>query len=165
MNRILCACVAWCASLPAAVLADDSGQPGHSTVHVVFITSHSQQMFAGGGMGGIDIQQPMVRVGDVVVPASGVRLIKISIDGDFVGHAMVGTWDIKPVFVLAEGNRKFTFTIDGFEPVTSEIKVLGTNSTQYLIVKLPSEKLEAKSTGVLGDASTVQPGRPAVSPP
>lgn len=111
----------------------------------------------GGGMGGMGgAQTPMVRVGDIMVPADDVKPIRISIDGDFVGHALVGTWDIKPVFVLPEGKHKLNFEIDGFDPVAADIKVLGTNSKQYLIVKLPSKEVEATNTAASADASTIQ---------
>ncbi len=99
----------------------------------------------------------MVRVGDMVSPADGIRPIRISIDGDFVGHALVGTMDIKPVFNLPEGKHKLTFEIEGFDPVTVDIKVLGTNSKQYLIVKLPTTKPKTSKSAVSADASTKQP--------
>ncbi len=153
MNRFLHAFLAIVAYAPVASLADTPVPTGHSTVHIVFITSHSQQMM--GGMGGDP--KPMARIGDVIVPAVSIRPIRITIDGDFVGHAMVGMQDIKPVFVLPEGHRKFTFAIDGFDPIPADITVLGTGSKQYLIVKLPSEKPQSKTTGVSADTSTVQP--------
>ena len=70
---------------------------------------------------------------------------------------MVGLWDIKPVFILPEGKHKLTFEIDGFDPVAADIKVLGTNSKQYLIVKLPTKKPETAKPAVSADASTNQP--------
>ena len=115
-------------------------------------------MMGGGGMGAMGgSKSPMVRVGDVMIPADGIHPIRISIDGDFVGHAMVGMWDIKPVFILPEGKHKLTFEIDGFDPVAADIKVLGTNSKQYLIVKLPSMKPESARPADSADASTIQP--------
>ena len=155
MIRLFTAYLVLFAMPPISVIAGDSVPSGHSTVHVVFITSHVQQ-----GMGGAairDVQTPTVRVGDVIVPAAGIRPIRITIDGDFVGHAMVGMWDIKPVFVLPEGNHKLQFAIDGFDPVTTDIKVLGTNSKQYLVVDLPSEKSESKRAAVSADTTTSQP--------
>ncbi|MFG0265266.1 MAG: hypothetical protein ACF8AM_08945 [Rhodopirellula sp. JB055] len=139
---------------PCDGLAEDPVPSGHSTVHIVFIAPHSHQSM-GGGMGGAS--RPMARIGDAIVPVDGVRSIRISIDGDFVGHAMVGMWDITPVFNLPEGKHKLTFEIDGFDPVAADIKVLGTNSKQYLIVKLPTEKPETAKPAGSADASTKQP--------
>jgi hypothetical protein len=158
MIRFLPACLALFAFAPIAGFADESVPTGHSTVHIVFMTPHSQSMMGGGGMGAMGgSKSPMVRVGDVMIPADGIHPIRISIDGDFVGHAMVGMWDIKPVFILPEGKHKLTFEIDGFDPVAADIKVLGTNSKQYLIVKLPSMKPESARPADSADASTIQP--------
>jgi hypothetical protein len=159
MIRFFSACLASLAFSPVATaLADEPVPIGHSTVHIVFISPLSQSMIGGGGTGGIGGKQTtMVRVGDMVGPADGIHPIRISIDGDFVGHAMVGIWDIKPVFILPEGKHKLTFVIDGFDPVAADIKVLGTNSKQYLIVKLPTKKPEAENSAVSADASTKQP--------
>jgi hypothetical protein len=155
MFRLLPACLALFACTPTAGLADDLVQSRHSTVHIIFIASHSQQsQFLGTGMGAA--QSPMMHVGNTIGPADGIRLIRITIDGDFVGHAMVGMFDVKPVFVLPEGKHKLTFAIDGFDPVTADLKVLGTNSTQYLVVKLPSEKPESKRSAVSNDATSVR---------
>lgn len=157
MIRFLPACLTLFAFAPITSLADESAPAGHSTVHVVFMTRHSQPMM-GGGMGGMGGSQlPMFRVGDVMAQAAAVHPIRISIDGDFVGHAMAGVWDIKPVFILPEGKHRLTFEIDGFDPVAADIKVLGTNSKQYLIVKLPSKKPESASPADSADASTEQP--------
>jgi hypothetical protein len=143
MNRFLSACLALLAYAPFTSRADQAVPSGHSTVHVVFISPHSHLMM-GSGMGGVGgTQKAMVRVGDMVAPADGIHPVRISIDGDFVGHAMLGILDIKPVFVLPEGKHKLTFEIDGFDPVAADIKVLGTNSKQYLIVKLPTKKSES----------------------
>lgn len=157
MIRFLSACFALLAFAPIPALADEPVPTGHSTVHVVFISSHSHSMM-GGGMGGIGgTETTMVRVGDMVAPADGIHPIRISIDGDFVGHALVGILDIKPVFILPEGKHKLTFEIDGFDPVAADIKVLGTNSKQYLIVNLPTTKPETAKSAVSADASTKQP--------
>ncbi|EMI55816.1 hypothetical protein RSSM_02740 [Rhodopirellula sallentina SM41] len=109
----------------------------------------------GGGIGGA--QKPMAQIGGAIVPVDSIRPIRISIDDDFVGHAMVGLRDIKPVFILPEGKHKLTFEIDGFNPVATDIKVLGTNSKQYLIVKLPTKVPETANPAVSADASTKQP--------
>ena len=101
-------------------------------------------------------QMPMARVGDLLLPADEIRPIRITIDGDFVGHAMVGPQDIKPVFVLPKGLHKFTFAIEGSDPALAEIAVLGTGSKQYLIVKLPSDKPQPKRSDTSVDASHLQ---------
>lgn len=158
MIRFLPVCLALVAFTPAVGLADAPVPAGHSTVHIVFIAPHSHQSMGGGLMGGMNgAQKPMARIGDAIVPIDGIRPIRISIDGDFVGHAMVGMWDIKPVFILPEGKHKLTFEIDGLDPVATDIKVLGTNSKQYLIVKLPTNKPDTAKSAVSADASTNQP--------
>lgn len=132
--------------------SEDAVPSGHSTVSVIFVTSQAPVH------SGVAVQsKPMARLGDVIIPADSIRPIAITIDGDFVGHALVGHWDVKPVFVLPEGTHKFTFTIDGSGPVDAELKVLGTGSKQFLIVKLPAEGDTDVTAAVPGDASTVQP--------
>ncbi|WP_168566800.1 hypothetical protein [Crateriforma spongiae] len=150
MARLLIAWVSLFALAPTAGLADDSVPSGHSTLHIVFITPHSQQgvrEFDGG-------QRSMVRVGNAIVPAADVRPIRITIDGGFVGHAMAGVWDVKPVFVLPEGNHKLKFELDGFDPVSTDIRVLGTKSKQYLLVKFPAESPILKQPAASVDAAT-----------
>ena len=149
MNRYLHAMFATLAFASPTCLGDAPVPNGHSTVHVVFITSHTSSMMGG--------NKPMARVGDAIVPVGDIHPIRITIDGSFVGHAMVGPWDLKPIFVLSEGKHKFTFAIEGFDPVSADITVLGTGSKQYLIAKLPSSDPSVKNTGVSTDASTVQP--------
>ncbi len=142
---------------PAICTADNPVSVGHSTVHVVFIAPHSQEMFGGmKGMGMGGRQTPMARVGDIIVPADGIRPIRITIDGDFVGHALVGMSNVKPVFVLPKGHHKLTFAIDGVEPIPAEITALGGGSKQYLIVKLPTEKPQPEATDASVDA-TIKP--------
>ncbi len=157
MIRFLFAFLALLTFPPITAPADEPVPKGHSTVHVVLISSHSHSMTGGGNGGFAGIETAMVRVGDMVSPADGIRPIRISIDGDFVGHALVGTMDIKPVFNLPEGKHTLTFEIEGFDPVTVDIKVLGTNSKQYLVVKLPTTKPKTSKSAVSADASTKQP--------
>ncbi|GAA4459716.1 hypothetical protein [Novipirellula rosea] len=107
--------------------------------------------------GMVGAQKPMARVGNLFLPADEIRPIRITIDGDFVGHAMVGPQDITPVFVLPKGLHKFTFAIEGSDPAPAEITVLGTGSKQYLIAKLPSEKTLPKDSATSVDATAVQP--------
>jgi hypothetical protein len=86
MIRFLSACFALLAYSPVTALADKPVPTGHSTVHVVFASSHSLSM-TGGGMGGNDgTKTAIVRVGDMMVSADGVHPIFICIDGDFVGY-------------------------------------------------------------------------------
>lgn len=153
MNHFLSAFIAFVAFIPATAFGDAPLPSGHSTVHIVFVTPLPQQM-AGGFMGD---GKPRARIGDLIVPADAIQPIRITIDGDFVGHAMVGMQDIKPIFVLPQGSRKFTFTIDGFAPIEAGITVLGTGSKQYLIVNLPSEQKPVEAAGDAVDASTTQP--------
>jgi hypothetical protein len=129
--------------------AEDAVPAQHSTVHIVFISQSPPLPMMGGEHQGKPI--PMVRVGDLVLPAETIRPISIEIDGDFVGHALIGNYDINPVFVLPQGVHKFKFTQSGLPAVTSEIKVLGTRSKQYLIVKLPIADAPAKSDKVSKD--------------
>ena len=147
MNRLLAIALSVVLLAPANSGAETLVPVGHSTVHVGFITSHSKQILngMGGGMGMAGTQTPMARVGDLIVPADGIRPIRITIDGEFVGHALVGSAEVKPVFVLPKGQHKFTFAIDGHEPISAEITVLGAGSKQHLIVKLPTQKPHAKN--------------------
>lgn len=154
MSRLLLTVVAAFAFTQSPCFANDAVPSGHSTVSIVFITS--QPPTQGGGAIG---SAPMARVGDMFVPTDSIRPIAITIDGDFVGHALVGHWDIKPVFVLPEGTRKFSFTVDGSEPINTELKVLGTGSMQYLIVKLPADGGTDVTAAASGDASSVQSSR------
>jgi hypothetical protein len=157
MLRFTPAFLALLAFTQTAILADELVPAGHSTVHVVFVTTYAQPTMAFNAERRGESQPQMVHVGDVVVPVESVRPIRICIDGDFVGHAMVGAWNIKPVFVLPEGKHKMTFAIDGFDPVVAEIKVLGTKSTQHLIVKLPTEEQKSDRSSTSSDPSTAQP--------
>lgn len=91
----------------------------------------------------------MASAGNVVVPFDSFTPVRIAIDGEFVGHALFGFNKVSPVFVLPSGQRKFSFTCDGFVSVNNEIRVLGTGSTQYLIVKLfpvGADNFQPKST-------------------
>ncbi len=70
---------------------------------------------------------------------------------------MVGMFEIKPVFVLPEGMHKMTFTINGLDPIAADIKVLGANSKQYLVVKLSADKHDSKPAANPAEVSTAQP--------
>jgi hypothetical protein len=129
---------------PVFALADEHVQKDHATVHIVLVVPYEMRDTggAGGGMGalgGLTAQTSVERavVGDVVLPTASINPISISIDGEFVGHAMTGMTSIKPVFVLPHGKHKFEFSSDVFKTTKVEMTIIGTGSKQYLIVKLP----------------------------
>lgn len=115
------------------VAGDDPTPPGHSTVNLVFVTKYSPQSLASSGT------VPMIQVAGMVVPTDRLRPIEIEIDGEFVGHALVGPAAIKPVFILPEGKHEFKFSIAGSKPIYKQLNVLGTGSTQYLLINIPPE--------------------------
>ena len=117
---------------PAAARAEPPMPADHSTVHIVFVLpNNTPPQF--------DLNAPSARVGDIIIPVELVRPISISIDGDFVGHAMVGLHDVKPLFALPRGRHEFKFTCDGYESASIGVKVLGSGSKQYLVVKMKPE--------------------------
>lgn len=112
-----------------ATRAEEAGSADHSSVHVVFIIPHAIGPR-------LDSNAPAARVGDLIVPVELIRPIAVTIDGEFVGHAMVGYQDVKPVFVLPRGAHEFRFTIDGYKASTMKLTALGSGSKQYLVVKM-----------------------------
>ena len=173
MTRFACAFAAVLAIAPMAGLADERAPVGASVVHVVFITPRDWPMGTEARdwpMGaeandspmpmGMELMDPsgampqkqavMAGAGHIVDPTESLRPIRVSIDGDFVGHALVGILNIDPEFNLPAGKHKFTFEFDGGDPIAAEIKVLA-NSRQYLVIKLPSKKSETED--VDGDAT------------
>jgi hypothetical protein len=98
---------------------------------------------------------PQAVVGNIVLPIQSINPISISIDGEFVGHAMTGFAGIKPVYVLPHGKHKFEFSCEGFRTSKSELTVIGTGSKQYLIVKLePNNAVSPeKATSVLPESN------------
>ncbi|MEI6541337.1 MAG: hypothetical protein WCO86_17690 [Planctomycetota bacterium] len=166
MTRFACAFAAVLAIAPMAGLADERAPAGTSVVHVVFITSRDWPMGTEArdwpmgaeahdslmpmGMEAMDPsgampqkQAVMAGAGHIVDPTESLRPIRVSIDGDFVGHALVGILNIDPEFNLPAGKHKFTFEFDGGDPVAAEIRVLA-NSRQYLVIKLPSKNSETE---------------------
>lgn len=109
--------------------ADESVTKDHATVHVVFVVPYETPDAS--GMNG-----SRAIVGDLALPIAAINPISISIDGEFVGHSMTGSTNVKPVFVLPHGKHKFEFSSDAFKPAKIELTVIGTGSKQYLIVKL-----------------------------
>lgn len=148
--------------LPVLAIANGSVPNDHSTVNIIFVVPYKIPVFegmGGGGMGGgqaggggmfaveDDVTKtkvtPSASVGGLaLLPVDEINPISISIDGEFVGHSMTGGVNIKPVFVLPSGLHKFEFSSDEYETKKVELRVIGTGSTQYLIVKLlpPSSK-------------------------
>lgn len=171
MIRLFATVLATVVIAPGFCFAADEVPAKHSTVSIVFINPQSPRTMGGmntggmgtGGMGSAGMggsladSKPMTRVGSVFVPTDSLRPIRITIDGDFVGHALVGMVDINPVFILPQGLRKFTFTVEGFDPVATELTVLGTGSKQFLLVKLPSNPEPAKAAASNIDDSSVKP--------
>jgi hypothetical protein len=166
MARFACAFAAVLAIAPMAGLADERAPAGTSVVHVVFITPRDWPMGTEArdwpmgaeahdslmpmGMEAMDPsgampqkQAVMAGAGHIVDPTESLRPIRVSIDGDFVGHALVGILNIDPEFNLPAGKHKFTFEFDGGDPVAAEIRVLA-NSRQYLVIKLPSKNSETE---------------------
>jgi len=126
------------------VRADTPVPNDHSTVHILFVVPYEMPDMGGMGGGiGEGLAQarvvPRAVVGDMVLPIESIHPISISIDGEFVGHSMTGHGGIKPVFVLPSGQHKFEFTCDIFKKAKAELRVIGTGSKQYLIVKLLPE--------------------------
>jgi hypothetical protein len=103
---------------------------GHATVHIVFLVPIETPAQSPQG------SVPQAHVGDIVLPIQSIHPISISIDGEFVGHALTGFAGVKPVYVLPHGKHKFEFACEGFKSSKSELTLIGTGSKQYLIVKL-----------------------------
>jgi hypothetical protein len=122
---------------------------GHATVHIVFLVPIETPAQTPQG----SVQQ--AHVGDIVLPIQSIHPISISIDGEFVGHALTGFAGVKPVYVLPHGKHKFEFACEGFKSTKSELNVIGTGSTQYLIVKLEPNAAAspAKATSDLPDSN------------
>ena len=124
---------------PTSLFADQPVPPDYSTVHIVFIVPNATAAQ-------IDGNTPMARVGGLILPTDSIRPISIEIDDEFVGHAMAGFGTVEPVFILQSGVRSFTFSCDGFKTTSAKLKVLGTGSKQYLIVKLVADSGGASDT-------------------
>ena len=126
--------------VPSLVRADAPVPNNHSTVHILFVVPY--EMPDTGGIGESVAQAkivPRAVVGDMVLPIESIHPISISIDGEFVGHSMNVHGSIKPVFVLPSGQHKFEFTCEIFKKARADLRVIGTGSKQYLIVKLLPE--------------------------
>ena len=147
--------------------ADNPVPNDHSTVQIVFVVPYEMPDMGGmgGGIVGGGAQAkavPLAVVGDMVLPIESIHPISISIDGEFVGHSMAGTNGtngIKPVFVLPSGQHKFEFTCDNFKKAKADLRVIGTGSKQYLIVKLLPEASKDK------DAQPTEQAHKTVTPP
>lgn len=111
---------------------DQTVPTDHSSVHIVFVVPNAPA-------NGFNRNVPQTRIGNLVVPVDSIRPISIQIDKEFVGHAMVGYSDIKPVFVLPIGTHEFQFACDGYKSSSVKLKVVGNGSTQYLIVRMAKQ--------------------------
>ena len=122
--------------LVPTLFASVSFAEDHSTVNVVFVVPSDQAttLNAGGE------RSTVAMVGNVVLPLDSIRPISISIDDEFVGHALVGAYNVKPVFVLPSGTHEFSFTCEGFVSTSAGLEVLGNGSQQYLIVRMIPER-------------------------
>gem|GEM_PF-1747046 len=131
--------------------ADAPVPADHSTVQILFVVPYETPDVGGWGGGGANTKAvPRAVVGDLVLPIDSIHPISISIDGEFVGHSMYGTHGTIPVFVLPRGQHKFEFNCDIFKTAKAELKVIGTGSKQYLIVKLlpkPTSTDNSEPTG------------------
>lgn len=130
--------------------AEDIVPKDHATVHIVFIVPY--EIPNQGGMGGMVSGDnpaktvPRAIVGDMVLPIPSIHPISISIDGEFVGHAMTGSNTIKPIFVLPHGKHQFEFSSDVHKKTKVAMTVIGSGSKQYLIVKLPPASEESNGS-------------------
>jgi hypothetical protein len=133
--------------LTSLTLAED-----HSTVSLVFVVPSEPKMNINEGG-----ERAVALVGNVMLPVDSIRPISISIDDKFVGHALVGPYNVKPVFMLPSGSHEFSFTCEGFRPTSARLEVLGNGSQQFLIVKMtpetPSSKSTDQSKGIGSDAA------------
>ena len=133
MNAMALCCVVF-AFLSTPLFAQENKKTstvvGHATVHIVFLLPIEPPSQTPQG------SVPQAHVGDIVLPIQSIHPISISIDGEFVGHALTGFNGVKPVYVLPHGKHKFEFACEGFKSTKSELTVIGTGSKQYLIVKL-----------------------------
>ena len=149
--------------VPVLGLADTPVPNDHSTVHIMFVVPYEAPDASGMGGGmfkGNGQTKPVPRavVGDTVLPIDSIHPISISIDGEFVGHSMSGTNSVKPVFVLPSGQHKFEFSCDIFKTTKADLKVVGTGSKQYLIVKLVPETKNTNGAQTTGNTTnTITP--------
>ncbi len=133
---------------------------GHSTVKIVF--AYEQKIVAtglmggmgGGGMGGIGAgaspanpaPEKRLRVGDSLIPPSALQEVKITINDQSVGSALLGMYGDTPSFVLKEGKYRFQFTSKDFGAVTQTIHIVGTGSRQIMFVRLKKSGKEEPNT-------------------
>ncbi|MEM6687947.1 MAG: hypothetical protein AAF664_00880 [Planctomycetota bacterium] len=121
-----------------AAVAESNVPSTHSIIQVIFIVPNGEPFFKPTTV--YQNAEQSMRVGNNTLPAMNVRPISISIDGDFVGHALEGYYIIEPSFSLPYGKRKFSFSCQGFKPVSKEIFSLGSGSKQFLIVEMVKEE-------------------------
>jgi hypothetical protein len=114
---------------PTALQAEQPIPVDHSSVHLVFVMRHEAPPKPGD-------PAATARVGNMLVPTHSIRPVSIKIDDEFVGHAMTGYTSVQPVYVLQSGTYRFEFSCDGFQAVSTNLKVVGTGSKQFLVVKM-----------------------------
>lgn len=109
MNAMALCCVVF-AFLSTPLFAQENKKTstvvGHATVHIVFLLPIEPPSQTPQG------SAPQAQVGDIVLPIQSIHPISISIDGEFVGHALTGFNGVKPVYVLPHGKHKFEFACE-----------------------------------------------------
>tara|TARA_R110002167_G_scaffold29105_2_gene97278 strand:- start:180 stop:674 length:495 start_codon:yes stop_codon:yes gene_type:complete len=137
-----------------AASAEQPVSEDHASVHIVFVLPNNMPSQFGNNT-------PTARVGDIIIPIESVRPISVTIDGEFVGHAMVGYQNVKPVFNLPSGTHEFKFVCHGFKATSIKLKTLGAGSTQYLVVKMePGSSDTTDEEASDASAATVPGGFP-----
>ncbi|EMI47413.1 hypothetical protein [Rhodopirellula sp. SWK7] len=141
MVRVLTTLIALLLLITPAYAQTAHVPENHSTVHIVFAASTMKPRVADGTTANAIIK-------NMILPLESIRPVAIHIDDQFVGNALFGHEKVSPIFVLPKGPHKFTFACDGYKTAKTELHVLGTGSTQYLIVKLPLDDsgLDSKPT-------------------
>ncbi|SMP62362.1 hypothetical protein SAMN06265222_107301 [Neorhodopirellula lusitana] len=139
-----------------SVSGAEAAQLNCSEVHIVFIVPFDHSM---GGMRNVDKNGKPVQMastGQIVMPFESFRPVSISIDDEFVGHALFGHDKVSPVFNLSSGTRNFLFECEGYRSVKQTLRVIGAGSQQYLIVKFFPIS-DAKQGMSSDEGSSVQP--------
>lgn len=112
--------------------ADANTAPSYGTVNLYFLNrfvasdesdSKSRAAVGGGGFGG----------GGFAIHSD---VLRIHIDGEFVGHALLRHVDVNPTLKLSSGHHAFRIECNGYKPFESKLNVLGNGSTQWLVLKL-----------------------------
>lgn len=123
--------------------AETTAPPNHSTVKILFVRPVPSVPIAhiGGG-------EEQLVVGGMAIPKDQFHPVSVSIDDEFVGNAIFGFGSTTPTFVLESGTYEFSFRCDGFKPLTKKLKVIGSGSTQYLLVRMHENAKQEETVGV-----------------